>query len=366
MTRGHRSTAATGLGTPVAGSPEGRLMEDASWEGGGVPHRDGLGTLPPGMSRDDDPSLVGAVSHLQEHVGDSPQAQYQHLNRTPEGAGYYGQDEEEGRGRGGDREGAVRSRRSFTETDEELTEEEQPKQRALARKQWDFKSSKAGKGGVGGGSRSGGGGGGGGGASHHHPRGSIRRQALDRKMSSLRAATVGGARPLRAQQQGEGAGRSGDPDADNVARGGSDGASEEDETLYKRAIMESAKFQQQLKAIADSGSSDPDSDIEPPPSAYGVYLDPRYTPGPGGQQANMMMMRADPRYEGPLEPLVVYEEEVVLQRRSGEKDFGFSVANAEEGGVYVKGLRPGGPAQLSHLQPLDRIIEVRGGGCMGW
>ena len=250
---------------------------------------------------------------------------------------------------GGEDEG-VRSRRSFTETDEELTEEELPRQRTVAKKQWDFKSSKSGKAHASGSSR-----------------GSVRRQSLDRR----RATTVGVARPVRTQPDAAGSGaplepRTNvavpmlDPDRDNAAKAGSDAASEEDETLYKKAIMESAKFQQQLKAIADSGSSDPDSDIEPPPSAYGVQVDSHY----GGQML-------DPRYRVgvPLEYHVqqrlppgfsLYQEEVVaLRRHSGEKDFGFSVASAEGGGVHVKGLRPGGPAELCrHLHPLDRIVEV--------
>ena len=350
-------------------------MEGTSW---GSSHN-GLGTVHNGVGPSsmemtiNDPRLEGVVSYHGTSNSSSPSLR---PSRTPEGANCMY------RPPGGGEEGEiVRSRRSFTETDEELTEEElSPRQRTAAtKKQWDFKSSKSGKGGV-------------------SSRSSGRRQSLERRTSSFRAlAPSGGPRPLKSPQDAVGGGgmvggaslllepfRNGgsggpmlDPDPDNAAKAGSDVASEEDES--KKAILESARFQQQLKAIADSGSSDPDSDVEPPGSAFGVHVDPRYggqrlDPYGGGPQAMMVMAMtaggAHPYlYRGALVPQrppggpgphVYHQEEgVVLQRHSGEKDFGFSVANAEGGGVYVKGLRPGGPAQLSRrLQPLDRIVQV--------
>lgn len=352
-------------------------MEGTGW---GLSHS-GLGTGHNGLgpSPMNDPRLEGAVGYHGASNSNSPGL---HPNSTPEVANYFYRPP----GGGGEGE-VVRSRRSFTETDEELTEEESSPQKceSAAKKQWDFKSSKSVKGGV-----------------------SSRRQSLERRSSSLRAAvsSAGGTRTPKSSQDGGvmvGGGASpslqpfrnggiyggGGPtlDPDNAAKAGSDVASEEDETLYKKAIMESARFQQQLKAIADSGSSDPDSDIEPPCSAYGVQVDPRYMGAhrlyPGGGPTMVMMGGgaggANPYLynRGLLEPRVVVvqqrppggpgpleyhqEEAVMLKRHAGEKDFGFSVANAEGGGVFVKGLRPGGPAQLSRrLQPLDRIVQING------
>ncbi|KAL5516650.1 hypothetical protein EMCRGX_G002037 [Ephydatia muelleri] len=345
---GHRlpATPSTmGLGTPLSTSPEGRLMEGMSW---GSSHN-GLGTVHNGVGPSsmemtmNDPRLEGVVSYHGTSNSNSPSLR---PSRTPEGANFVA---------------------TATDSCDEKAvglQVQQVGERGCVFKEFReapvtgkenlvFQS-------IG-------------------PQRGTQAPQIPTRCSG-RGGMVGGASLLLEPfRNGGSGGPMLDPDPDNAAKAGSDVASEEDES--KKAILESARFQQQLKAIADSGSSDPDSDVEPPGSAFGVHVDPRYggqrlDPYGGGPQAMMVMAMtaggAHPylyrgalvpqRPPGGLGPHVYHQEEgVVLQRHSGEKDFGFSVANAEGGGVYVKGLRPGGPAQLSRrLQPLDRIVQING------
>ena len=57
-------------------------------------------------------------------------------------------------------------------------------------------------------------------------------------------------------------------------------------------------------------------------------------------------------------PTSVLVKKVVLRRKSSVSDFGFSVADgATEPGVFVKAVRPGGPA-MDRLKAFDKILQV--------
>ena len=57
-------------------------------------------------------------------------------------------------------------------------------------------------------------------------------------------------------------------------------------------------------------------------------------------------------------PTAVLVKKVTLRRKSSLSDFGFSVADgATEPGVFVKAVKPGGPA-IEKLQAFDKILQV--------
>ena len=119
------------------------------------------------------------------------------------------------------------------------------------------------------------------------------------------------------------------------------------ETLngFKQAISKAMNFEQALKALAESGSSDQDSDSEPHAS-QGLVL-PQHE-----QQKIMDKMKTSV----PPQQLTVR-----LTKPRTTASFGFSVADGQyDQGVYVKAVKPGGPADgPDGLRPYDRILKVK-------
>lgn len=109
----------------------------------------------------------------------------------------------------------------------------------------------------------------------------------------------------------------------------------------KETLLRSGHFIEQLRQMADSGSSDPESDSETHPL-------PGLSPG-------WLLSHV----RGAMAPAPT-EVSTILLRKKGAPDFGFSVSDGlVEPGVFVKDLRPGGPADLSgQLKAFDRILKV--------
>ena len=105
-----------------------------------------------------------------------------------------------------------------------------------------------------------------------------------------------------------------------------------------------AQFEQAMKALAESGSSDPDSDSEP----HGSRMEDC---APHEQQKIQDKMRT---------PLPPNQIKVKLKKNPGVASFGFSVADSQyDVGVYVKTVKTGGPADVAGgLLPFDRILMV--------
>ena len=113
----------------------------------------------------------------------------------------------------------------------------------------------------------------------------------------------------------------------------------------KQSINKAITFEQQLKALAESGSSDQDSDSEPHAS-QGLTI-----PQHEQQKISDKMKTAVP----PQQIMVR------LTKPPTTSSFGFSVADGQyDQGVYVKAVKPGGPADGSNgLRSYDRIVKVR-------
>ena len=113
----------------------------------------------------------------------------------------------------------------------------------------------------------------------------------------------------------------------------------------KQSINKAITFEQQLKALAESGSSDQDSDSEPHAS-QGLTI-----PQHEQQKISDKMKTAVPPQQ-----IVVR-----LTKPPTTSSFGFSVADGQyDQGVYVKAVKLGGPADDSEgLRSYDRIVKVR-------
>ena len=113
----------------------------------------------------------------------------------------------------------------------------------------------------------------------------------------------------------------------------------------KQSISKAITFEQQLKALAESGSSDQDSDSEP-------YTSQGLTIPQHEQQKISDKMKTSV----PPQQIMVR-----LMKPPSMSSFGFSVADGQyDQGVYVKAVKPGGPADGSDgLKSYDRIIKVR-------
>ena len=120
---------------------------------------------------------------------------------------------------------------------------------------------------------------------------------------------------------------------------------------FKQSINKAINFEQQLKALAESGSSDQDSDTEPHAS-QGLSL----------PQHEQQKISDKMKTSVPPQQLTVR-----LTKPPTTASFGFSVADGQyDQGVYVKAVKPGGPADGSEgLRPYDRILKVRGV-CFNW
>lgn len=119
------------------------------------------------------------------------------------------------------------------------------------------------------------------------------------------------------------------------------------ETLngIKQSINKAINFEQALKALAESGSSDQDSDSEPHSSQ-----------GLGIPQHEQQKISDKMKTSVPPQQIVVR-----LNKPPTTGSFGFSVADGQyDQGVYVKAVKPGGPADgVDGLRPYDRIVKVR-------
>ena len=111
----------------------------------------------------------------------------------------------------------------------------------------------------------------------------------------------------------------------------------------ERTLHKSRNFIQEFKALAESGSSDQDSDVEPLSSHL---------------KAAKIMEQISTAAMLPTK----YDHHVIQLRKDGHADFGFSLSDGlGEPGVYIKKLTPGGVAEQSgKLQPFDRIMKVGG------
>ena len=114
----------------------------------------------------------------------------------------------------------------------------------------------------------------------------------------------------------------------------------------KQSINKAITFEQALKALAESGSSDQDSDSEPHAS-QGMQALPQHE-----QQKITDKMKTSV----PPQQLTVR-----LTKPPTTASFGFSVADGQfDQGVYVKAVKPGGPADGTEgLRPYDRILKVK-------
>ena len=116
---------------------------------------------------------------------------------------------------------------------------------------------------------------------------------------------------------------------------------------FEATLCKSGEYIQQLKRLAESGSSDPDSDSEPHGIKTGGGLPPHL-------QDKLMQQMKSAMTPARMEPHTVELE------KDGASDFGFSLSDGLfEPGVYIKAVRPGGPAAESGLlQQYDRILKV--------
>ncbi len=125
------------------------------------------------------------------------------------------------------------------------------------------------------------------------------------------------------------------PKSGTVADAQTDGACLQE---CEKTLVSSEKFIETLNQLANSGSSDQDSDSEP---------------------HKALQREAQPHPHTTPTQLIPY---VIRLQKDGANDFGFSVSDGwSDPGVYVRTLRPGGPAdQDGKLHPFDRILKVGG------
>ena len=109
-------------------------------------------------------------------------------------------------------------------------------------------------------------------------------------------------------------------------------------------LQKASQFMKDLKTLAESGSSDQDSDSEPHAKTRNLTS---YWQEKVVEQVKSAMTPTR------MEPYTV-------ELKPDGADFGFSVADGLiEPGVYIKSVRPGGPAdQKDGLQSFDRILKV--------
>ena len=115
---------------------------------------------------------------------------------------------------------------------------------------------------------------------------------------------------------------------------------------YKKTIHKADEFGRAMAALAESGSSDQDSDSEPHSKLSGLPLQDL-------AKVKEKMMTASPS-------TVVHR--VVICKNPKEVSFGFSISDGQyDQGVYVKTVKPYGPSDRGGLQHYDKIIRVSGG-----
>jgi C-terminal processing protease CtpA/Prc len=119
----------------------------------------------------------------------------------------------------------------------------------------------------------------------------------------------------------------------------------------EQAVMTSSAFIKEFKRLADSGSSDPDSDNDRRPPSYRRKhhaLPPR------------MAHKVMEQMKQIATPTPVELHEVFLERTAEFSDFGFSVSDGLiEPGIFIRTIKPNGLAELSgQLKPYDRILKI--------
>ena len=112
----------------------------------------------------------------------------------------------------------------------------------------------------------------------------------------------------------------------------------------ERTLHKSRNFIQEIKALAESGSSDQDSDVEPLATHLKAVAKDKLIKEISA--AAMLPAKID--------------HHMIKLRKDGHADFGFSLSDGlGEPGVYVKKLTPGGVAEQSgKILPFDRIMKV--------
>jgi len=109
-------------------------------------------------------------------------------------------------------------------------------------------------------------------------------------------------------------------------------------------LQKANQFVKDLKTLAESGSSDQDSDSEPHAKT--------------GNLTSYWQEKVVEQVKSAMTPTRM--EPYTVELKPDGADFGFSVADGLiEPGVYIKSVRPGGPAdQKDGLQSFDRILKV--------
>ena len=158
------------------------------------------------------------------------------------------------------------------------------------------------------------------------------------------AATDGGVTPTGVLSAGRESWSETNSDADDTGR----------EILkdIEQAVMKSSIFIKEFSRLADSGSSDPDSDNDRRSVPYRRKQHPTVPPRVAHRFMEQVKQMATPT---PVEIHTVH-----LVKGEGFADFGFSVSDGlVEPGIYVRTIKQGGLADLSgKLAPFDRILKV--------
>jgi hypothetical protein len=112
---------------------------------------------------------------------------------------------------------------------------------------------------------------------------------------------------------------------------------------YERTLHNARNYMREFKALAESGSSDQESDPEPTLSTK--------------LKAAEIMEQIS---SAAKVPALIQHHLVTLHKESKETDLGFSLSDGlGEPGVYVKSIHSGGLAEKNgELQPFDRIMKI--------
>ena len=111
---------------------------------------------------------------------------------------------------------------------------------------------------------------------------------------------------------------------------------------FRRTMDNADKYQKAIEHLAESGSSDQDSDSEP---------HAKHTALPPQEQARVKeKMKASQS---------TVRHSVKIYKQAGEMSYGFSISDGQfDRGVYVKTVKPGGPSDRGGLLPYDKIVKV--------
>ena len=116
---------------------------------------------------------------------------------------------------------------------------------------------------------------------------------------------------------------------------------------FKRTLDNADEFGRAMAALAESGSSDQDSDSEP----HGGKLSGLLPLAPHEHAKVTEKMRAS--------QATAVLHTVRVCKEPGEMSYGFSIADGQyDCGVYVKTVKPGGPSDRGGLLQYDKIVKV--------